>query len=71
MVNKMPPAINATILSHPVVSLLLIYIDVVVGPSASMSIREKIPGKNIDENLVILAGVAPPEQVLHLCLEGG
>jgi len=36
-----------------------------------MSIQEKIPGKNTDENLVILAGVAPSEQVLHLCLDVG
>ncbi len=68
MVNAMPPAIKATILAHLVVSLLVIYMDVIVGLSASMSTQEKIPGKNIEERLVSLAVAAPSEPALHLCL---
>ena len=54
---------------HLVVSVLVIviYIDVIVGVSASMSIQEKIPVKNIEERLASLAVVAASEQALHLC----
>jgi hypothetical protein len=54
-------------MAHLVVSLLVIYIDVIVGLSACMSIQAEIPGKNIEERLVSLAAVAASEQVLHLC----
>jgi len=67
MVNAMALAIKATIPAHLVVSLLVIYIDGIVGLSASMSIQEKIPGKNLEERLVSHAVVAPSEQTLHLC----
>ena len=69
MVNAMALAIKATIPAHLVVSLLVIviYIDGIVGLSASMSIQEKIPGKNLEERLASLAVVAPSEQTLHLC----
>ena len=44
--------------------LILYWLDIC---SASMSIREKIPVKNIEERLASLAAVAASEQALHLC----
>jgi hypothetical protein len=35
--------------------------------SASMSVQEKIPVKNIEERLASLTVVAASEQALHLC----
>ena len=49
------------------VLVIVIYTDVIVGLSASMSIQEKIPMKNIEERLASLAVVATSEQALHLC----
>jgi hypothetical protein len=46
---------------------MVIYIDVTVSLPASMSIREKIPVKNMKERLASLASVADSEQALHLC----
>ena len=36
-----------------------------------MSIQEKHPGKNIEERLARLAGIATPDQALHLCKAAG
>ena len=47
--------------------LWVIYIDVIVGLPASMSIQEKIPVKNIVEGFASLAVVAASRQALHLC----
>jgi len=60
--------LKTTILAYLVVSVLVtvVYIDVIVGLSAFMSIREEIPVKNIDERLASLAVVAASEQALYL-----
>ena len=65
--NAVHPALKATILAHPVVSLLVIYFDFIVSLSASMSIQEKILMKNIEERLTSLAVVVASGQALHLC----
>ena len=71
LANAVAPAFKATILTHLLVSLLVIYIDLIIGLSASMRIQENLPGKRIEEKLVSLAEVAPSEQAIHLRLVVG
>jgi hypothetical protein len=48
------------------VLVTVVFIDVIVGLSAFMSIQEEIPVKNIEERLASLAVAAASGQALYL-----